>query len=147
MKLIALELNPTAKQLRMFGFIALVAFGWLGAVIYWKGTFFGITVGEATRGVALTLWGMGALTGVFSVVYPRANRPLFVALTFITYPIGYVVSHIIMALLFYGVITPVAVLFRLLGRDPLTLRNSPDAESYWETHVQRKDKKSYFRQF
>ena len=147
MKLINLDLRPGVKQLRSFGFIALAAFGLLGALIYWKGSFFGIQLDEATRGVAFTAWGIGILSGFFSLVYPRANRPLYVGLSLVAYPIGFVVSHLIMAFLFYIVITPVGLLFRLLGRDPLKRRFDPQAESYWEPHVPREEKKLYFRQF
>jgi|GEM_PF-921511 len=40
-------------------------------------------------------------------------------------------TAIAMALLFYGVMTPVAVLLRALGRDPLSLRFNAGATSYW----------------
>ncbi len=147
MKLVNLDLRPGVKQLRSFGFIALAAFGLLGTLIYWKGSFFGIQLGEATRGVAFTFWGIAVLSALFSLVYPRANHPLYVVLSLVAYPIGFVVSHVIMAFLFYVVITPVGLVFRLIGRDPLHRRFDPQAESYWEPHVPRKQKRSYFRQF
>jgi hypothetical protein len=42
-----------------------------------------------------------------------------------------VVSPVVMALLFYVTVTPIALLMRLLGKDPLRLRRDPDAASYW----------------
>jgi hypothetical protein len=44
---------------------------------------------------------------------------------------GRVVSPVVTALLFYFVVTPTALLFRLLGKDPLHLRSDPAARSYW----------------
>jgi len=41
------------------------------------------------------------------------------------------VSPVVMALLFYVTVTPIALLMRLLGKDPLRLRRDPDAASYW----------------
>ncbi len=45
--------------------------------------------------------------------------------------LGRVVSPIVMALLFFLVVTPTAFLFRLLGKDPLRLAAEPRAGTYW----------------
>jgi Saxitoxin biosynthesis operon protein SxtJ len=45
--------------------------------------------------------------------------------------LGKVVSPIALAILFYGVLTPVAVVMRFTGRDPLRLKLDPEADSYW----------------
>ena len=41
------------------------------------------------------------------------------------------VSPVVMALLFYLVITPVALCMRLAGKDPLRLKYDPKGASYW----------------
>jgi hypothetical protein len=45
--------------------------------------------------------------------------------------LGKIVSPIALGILFYGVLTPVAVVMRLTGKDPLRLKLDPGAESYW----------------
>jgi predicted membrane metal-binding protein len=45
--------------------------------------------------------------------------------------LGAVVSPIALGLLFYGVLTPIGVLMRLFGSDPLRLRRDPAMRSYW----------------
>jgi len=42
-----------------------------------------------------------------------------------------IVNPIVMGVLFFGVLTPIAVVFRLLARDPLALGFDETAESYW----------------
>jgi hypothetical protein len=42
-----------------------------------------------------------------------------------------IVSPIVMALLFFGTITPIGYLMRRAGKDPLSLRRDPAAKSYW----------------
>ena len=42
-----------------------------------------------------------------------------------------IVSQIILALLYYAVVTPTGLVIRALGRDPLRLRRDPRAKSYW----------------
>lgn len=145
--LVQLNLRPDAKQLRQFGFIALGAFAVLGAVVLWRGGLFGLDFGRAARPVAHALWGLGGLSALFSLVLPRANLPLFTALMVVTFPIGIVVSHVVLALLFFGVLTPVALVFRLIGRDPLMRRFEPERESYWIDLPEPRDTENYFRQF
>ena len=41
------------------------------------------------------------------------------------------VVPIVMRLLFFGVVTPIGVTLRLIGRDPLRRRRDPMASSYW----------------
>ena len=145
--LVQLNLKPDTKQLRQFGFIALVAFFVIGVVVVWRGGLFGLHFGDAARPVAYALWGLGALSALFSLVVPKANYALFVALVTLTYPIGFVVSHVVLALLFFGILTPVALFFRLTGRDPLTRRFEPERESYWTDLSETIETKDYFRQF
>jgi len=42
-----------------------------------------------------------------------------------------IVNPLVMALLFFLVVTPIALLMRLLGKRPLHLETRPDADSYW----------------
>jgi hypothetical protein len=42
-----------------------------------------------------------------------------------------IVSPIVMALLFFGTVTPIGFLMRRAGKDPLRLRRDPAAKSYW----------------
>lgn len=43
----------------------------------------------------------------------------------------HVVNPLVMGLLFFGVITPMALVVRLMGKDLLRLRFDPQAKSYW----------------
>ena len=42
-----------------------------------------------------------------------------------------IVSPIIMALIFFTTVTPIALIMRALGKRPLPLEFDPEAESYW----------------
>jgi hypothetical protein len=145
--LVQLNLKPDVKQLRQFGFIALGAFAVIGAVVMWRGGLFGLDFGRGARPFAYVLWAIGVVSALFSLVYPMANRALFVALVVLTYPIGLFVSHVVLALLFFGILTPVAVWFRAIGRDPLSRKFEPERPSYWTDVPEVSDPKHYFRQF
>ena len=37
----------------------------------------------------------------------------------LAFPIGWTVSQVMLALMFFGLFTPIGLVFRLIGRDPL----------------------------
>jgi len=147
MGLIAVNWKPDRKQLRGFGLAGLVAFGGLGTWVFFMRSLFGVGLSPAGAQVTgIVLWSVGALCGVLSLTAPVGLRPLYVGLTLIALPIGFVVSHVILGVLFYGVFTPVALVFRLIGRDALHRRFDRDAETYWVRRKPTDDVKRYFRQ-
>ena len=147
MAVVSIDFKPPQKTLRQFGFISLVAFVLLGLLVLWKEGLFGFDFGDGTRTTAWVLFALGVTSAVLSLVAPGANRPLYLALTVITYPIGFVLSYVIMAVIFYGLITPVALVFRLIGRDHLALRFDRAADSYWVERKRPVGIARYFRQY
>ena len=63
------------------------------------------------------------------------------------YPIGLVVSHVILAIAFYLVFTPVGLLMRWLGRDPMEREFDPSRASYWKKREERNEDARYFKQY
>ena len=80
-------------------------------------------------------------------MFPKANAPLFVGLSVVAFPIGFVLSYVIMATLFYVVIAPVGFVLRLVGKDPMDRRFLPRAPSYWLDARPARAKSDYFKQF
>ena len=139
MGMIPLDLDPPPKKLRQFGWIAPVMLLVIGGVMRWR---FGMPVaGVAALGVA------GVVILIASLVSPKLVRPVYVAMVVAGYPIGWVVSHLVMFVVYFGVITPVALVFRLLGRDPLHRRWDPGCDTYWTRHPPCDSSERYFRQF
>ena len=95
----------------------------------------------------LILAALGALCGLLSLVAPGANRWLYVGLMVITWPIGFVVSLVMLGVLFFLVVSPISFIMRLIGRDPLHRRFDPSAPTYWRKVSGRRDPASYFRQY
>jgi hypothetical protein len=85
--------------------------------------------------------------GVPGLVKPQTIRWLFVALLTIAFPIGWVVSQLMLALMFYLVLTPIALVFRLRGRDVLQRRPAPGRSTFWLPKRMPTDVRSYFRQY
>ncbi len=80
------------------------------------------------------LWWALAVAATFLVIAfaaPATLRPLNSLWTRLGLLLSRLVTAIVLALLFYGVVTPLAATMRFFGKDPLQLRPAPQAESYW----------------
>ena len=86
--------------------------------------------------VTRTLLTLGGLLVVFGLVYPRGLVwPNRVWMRF-TEALSYVSTRVILAIVFFVVITPIGVVRRLTGWDPLGRRRAP-ANSYWVPYSER----------
>ena len=78
-------------------------------------------------------WALG-VAGVFAIAAFFAPRML-APLNWVWFKLGlalhHVVNPLVMAVMFYGAILPMAVLLRWLGKDLLRLKREPDVASYW----------------
>ena len=146
-KMIEINWRPDDRTLRQFGAIALVGFSFLAAIAWWELFIFAFGLGEARAIVAGTFAALAGLSALFSLVAPRANLPIYLGLTILSYPIGFVLSYVIMGFLFFVMITPMGLIFRLTGYDPLQRRFEPEATTYWTDPRPRRGKESFFRQF
>jgi hypothetical protein len=138
MKWSDLPVNPTARALRQFAVAWLVFFVAVGAHRY-------VTRGQHELGLAIGV--MAVVVGVAGLIRPGALRWLFVGATALTFPIGWLVSQVMLAVMFYAIITPLALLFRLRGRDLLARKPALGRSSFWVPKQTPEDMSSYFRQY
>jgi hypothetical protein len=127
---------PKPRTLRQFAVLWLCCFAFLSILRVWSGR---------ADGIAALLAGLALVGGTLGVARPSAIRWLFTAWMIAAFPIGWTVSRIALAIVFYAVFTPVGRLFRLIGRDALRLRRV-DARTYWTTKAGAADVREYFRQ-
>ena len=128
---------PPAKTLRQFAGLWLAFFGTLAAWQYFV---------RHERPTAEIIAFLALAVGLSGLVWPRLIRPIYVGWMVLTFPIGWTVSQLLLALLFYGLLTPIGLFFRLIGRDPLHLRR-PATETYWSPKATPTDPRRYFKQF
>lgn len=146
-KMIEINLRPDATTLRHFGWIALVGFSFIATIAWFEVLIFAFGLGEGRPIVAGVFAALAGLSAFFSLVYPKANLPIYIGLTIVSYPIGFVLSYVIMGTLFYVLITPVALFFKLTGRDAMNRRFEPEAATYWSEPRPSRGNESYFRQY
>ena len=134
--LVPLDLHPDEPKLRRF---ALAWLGFLGVI--WPVLL--LLRGHArTAGIVAAVGVAGAVLGWF---VPRALRPAWVVLIVVSWPIGFVVTNVALAVLYFLVISPIGLVARLRGRDPLHLKQEPVAKSAWRRR-EKADMASYLRQ-
>ena len=63
------------------------------------------------------------------------------------YPLGWVVGHLLLAILYFAVVTPIGLALRLAGRDPMNRRFDDQSSTYWRSHRPPDDDTSYYRQY
>ena len=130
--------RPSDSQLRQFAWALIVFVTIVLAVRVWRGH----VVGTGSMALVAAGWSLGAL----GALLPRRIEWLFVAATTVTRPIGLVVSELMIVLMYFGVVTPVAIVARLVGRDRLRRTFDRRAASYWETRKPTAAPSRYFRQ-
>lgn len=128
--------NPSSATLRQFAALWLVIFGIMGYSRFQHG--------DTRLGVALMA--MAAVGGIVGLAAPRVMRPIFVGWLIVVFPIGWFISHALLAVLFACLFAPLGLLFRWMKRDALRLRPT-DTTTYWRPKPAAADIASYYRQF
>ncbi len=129
--------RPPARTLRQFagvGAAVLTGLAVVQAAVYDR------------PGLASGLGAAAVVVSVIGLLRPAALRPVFVGMMVASFPMNWLVTRLVLAALFYGVFTPLGVIFKLIGRDALTRRLRPDADTYWVPKPAADGVRSYFRQ-
>lgn len=134
MAIFEINTQPADRQLKQFGMICVVAIP--VAVWMWGGQSSALIVG-GIAGVAL---------GLVGLISPRLLKPVFVGLVFLTFPIGLIVGELIMLTIYFGLFLPMALMFRIIGRDALQRRASTDAVSFWSPRTSPTSVRKYYQQ-
>jgi hypothetical protein len=131
------DISFTPRTLRQFSGLWIVFFGGLGA-------WYALGRGQPTPGIALVI--LAVTIGPLGLIWPQAIKPIYTAWMLAVFPIGWLVSLVLLAVVYYGVVTPIAVAFRLAGRDALQ-RSPVECETYWRSKSTPEDLQRYLRQY
>jgi len=137
--MIEIRRNPSTQELRLFAALIFPAF--------WAVVAFLLHTRLGWSNVALTIAVAAVIISIAGFIEPRFMRWVYLGMIMATYPIGFVVSHILLAVVYYVVFTGVAILLRLAGRDPMNRKLEPSAPTYWIDRETTADTERYFRQY
>jgi hypothetical protein len=132
------QFDPPAKVLRQFAALCLIV---LGGLAVWR------AYARGEWGAAAALGASGLAVGLAGWFRPGAVRPIYVASTVATFPVSWLASWVVSGAVYYGLFAPLAVLFRLTGRDLLRRRSPAVSGSYWEPKPAPSDPGRYLRQY
>ena len=132
-----LNTNPTRRDLLLFGFVLPLVAAVLGLFVVFR---------FDAPGAARVIWVAGAVLTLSYVAIPPWRRPLFLGWMYVTFPIGWVLSHVALLIVFFLVIVPFGLVIRLARRDLLRRRFDRSASSYWVRREPVADVRRYFRQ-
>jgi len=139
MSLVEINWQPDTRQLRGFGVISLIALTVLSFVLH--------RFSRTSFETSLVVFAVGLAIFMASLLSSRLMRIIYQSLMIITLPIGLVVSFLSLAALYFLLLTPLGIAFRLAGRDALFRKFDSKAESYWQTRRPPEGHERYFRQF
>ena len=119
---------------------------------------FGITVGLLLMVIAgLLFWRgkesfeiilvIGSALLVLGLVLPVVLKPVYWIWMIFAVILGWIMTRVILSLLFYVVITPIGMFSRLFGSKFLDLKWDKSKDSYWNTRTTRRQNEDYEKQF
>ena len=108
------------KALRNFGLVIAVPLAIIAVILFWKGNTSGYYWGGAA--IVLALLGLSA---------PLILRPLYVIWMTFAFVLSIVMTYLLLTLFFFLVMTPVALVIKLLGKDLLNRKFPGNQSTYW----------------
>lgn len=112
--------SDEAGSERSFGIVFAVVFALVGLL-------------PLVHGGAIRPWAL-IVAGAFLVValaVPRVLRPANRLWFRFGRLLHGIVTPVVLGLVFFSTVTPTALILRLTGKDPMTLRFEPERQSYW----------------
>ncbi len=125
------------KKLRKFGITLGILFGILGGIFSWWGI-----------GAARYLYIAAGFLIVSGLFVPMLLKPVEKGWMALALALNWVMTRVILGILFYTLITIVGFIWRIVNRDPLGLRFDRGAATYWIPRKQDlADKERFERQY
>jgi hypothetical protein len=136
--MIEMKTSFSRRELLWFGPLFAIFAGMVGSIAIWK---------FDAPGLAKWIW---AISGVIIVVYylvPPLRKTMFMAWLALVFPVGWLLSHVLLTIVFYLVVFPIGLLLKLGRHDPLRRKFDLNCHSYWIKRERKKGAERYFRQF
>ncbi len=114
------EIKSTKKELKNFGLVIGSFFALLGAWFLWK-----------HKANPTVLFGLSASFLFLGILLPMALRPIQKVWMTLALLMGWVMTRVILAVLFYLMFTPIGFIKRIFGKNSFKGGFRKDSCSYW----------------
>jgi hypothetical protein len=135
--LIPISRNPDRSQLRIF---SLCWFLFFGTFAVWSER-------RGITGTAVLIFATGCIAPIALLITARLAKWLYIAVSYAAWPIGFVLSFVVLMLLYFAVITPIGLVMRLVRYDPMKRNWELEQPTYWEPKPKAQGLRRYLRQF
>lgn len=115
------KIDSSRKKLKEFGISVGAVLVVLGDWILWRG-----------KNVSLGFILAGGVLAVLGLALPAALKPLQKLWMTLAILMGWVMTRLILSILFFLVLTPISFLLRLTGKDILDIAIKPQEDTYWK---------------
>lgn len=120
------------KDLRQFGTALAIILFIFGTVNFFKGRIYWYP----------WFFASGVIIVILVLAAPKSIKPIFKVFTKGGHAIGWVNTRIILALIYFLIITPIAIVMKIFGKDPLDRKIDKGKASYWIKCAHTKDIKT-----
>lgn len=118
------EIDTSRKALRSFGLVVGGVFLSIAAFICWKNEW---VITTAVK----WLGGIGSVLVLGGLIIPRSLKYPYRLWMGLAVILGYIMTRVLLTLVFYLAVTPIGLIRRLMGKDPLRRKWEPEASTYW----------------
>jgi uncharacterized membrane protein len=112
--------EPSSRDLNVLALLFLVIPSVIGSyTAFWKGSSNGY------------VWIAAGIVLALSRIIPPLFRGIYRVWFGFSIVLGFFVSRLILTMVFWFIITPMALIMRVIGKDPMERKFDPNAGSYW----------------
>jgi hypothetical protein len=136
--------KPDAAERRKFARSLVIGFPCIAVVLILAGW---VKTGGWKIQPALIIGGTGLVIGLVLLALPGIAGPFYVVWYGIACAIGLVMGNILLAVVFYILITGVGLAMRIAGKGSISKTLDKQATTYWQDAKPVSDPQRYYRQF
>ena len=130
------RIKITKEEIRKFGIVIGIILLIIGVILLWKRNIY---------------YPMLMITGIFllggGLSIPIILKPIYIIWMIFATIMGWLMTRFILSLLFYGLITPISLIARLMGKKFIYLRWDKINNSYWNYRSNKVQNVDYEKQY
>jgi hypothetical protein len=130
------KLDRSPWALRRFGLTIGSALLLLGGILAWR-----------HRGAGWPMISVGTVFVLIAIVAPRTLGFIYGPWMIFSFALGWLVTRVLLTLIFFFVVTPIGLLQRLFGQSAIEVAFRTDATSYWHSRTARPTAGDYEKQY
>ena len=124
------------SDLRKFGITIGIILIIISAFLFWK-----------EKESFQIFFSIGAFLCIFGVVIPVILKPIYWIWMIFATILGWIMTRVILSILFYMILTPVGLILRIFGKQFIELKWITKNSTYWNYRSDKPEKGNYEKQF